>query len=152
MRVVIQRVSTASVTVEDEEIASIGPGLLVLVGITHGDDEQDVQLVVDKLAGLRIFEDENGKMNVAAEDVGAEMLIVSQFTLYGDISRGRRPSFTDAAPASKARPLYELLIKQLQNKGFVVAQGRFGAHMVVRSANDGPVTLLFDTEDRLQYN
>lgn len=132
-------------SVAGESIAAIGPGLLVFLGVTDGDGLEDVRTVVDKVAGLRVFEDEDGKMNVSAEDAGAEMLVVSQFTLYGDISRGRRPSFTDAARPEHAEPLYEAFIDGLRERGFRVASGRFGAHMVVRSANDGPVTLLFDT-------
>lgn len=145
MRIVIQRVREADVSVAGESIAAIGPGLLVFLGVTDGDGLEDVRTVVDKVAGLRVFEDEDGKMNVSAEDAGAEMLVVSQFTLYGDISRGRRPSFTDAARPEHAEPLYEAFIDGLRERGFRVASGRFGAHMVVRSANDGPVTLLFDT-------
>lgn len=145
MRVVIQRVSSASVFVDGEQIAVIGPGLLVLLGITHTDGEDDVALVADKIAGLRVFEDEAGKMNISAADSGAHILVVSQFTLYGDMSRGRRPSFTQAAPPAHAEPLYNHLIETLRERDFVVEHGRFGAHMVVRSDNDGPVTLLFDT-------
>lgn len=145
MRVVIQRVSSASVSVAGEQIANIGPGLLVLLGITHTDGEEEVAVVTDKIAGLRIFEDEAGKMNVSAKDSGADILVVSQFTLYGDMSRGRRPSFTQAAPPAQAEPLYEQFIESLRERGFSVAHGRFGAHMLVCSDNDGPVTLLFDT-------
>lgn len=145
MKVVIQRVRTASVSVAGEQIAAIGPGLLILLGITHGDGQAEVQTVVDKIAGLRIFEDEDGKMNVAAEDAGAEILVVSQFTLYGDISKGRRPSFTAAARPEHAEPLYDMFVAQLRDHGFRVDTGRFGAHMVVHSDNDGPVTFVFDT-------
>lgn len=152
MRVVIQRVRRAGVSVDGETISEIGPGLLVLLGITHGDGDEEVQFVADKIAGLRIFEDDEGKMNVSAKDAGADMLVVSQFTLYGDIRKGRRPSFTDAARPEQAEPLYEQFIETLRNHGFYVASGRFGARMNVSLENDGPVTLLFDTSDRLQYN
>lgn len=152
MRVVIQRVGSASVSVDEKPIATIGAGLLILLGITHDDGLEEVHFVADKIAGLRIFEDEAGKMNVSARDKGVELLVVSQFTLYGDMSRGRRPSFTRAAAPAHAEPLYEQFIEALRERGFVVEHGRFGARMVVRSDNDGPVTLLFDTSDRLQYN
>lgn len=145
MRAVIQRVASASVTVDGEEIASIGRGLLVLVGVTHADDEKDVAALVDKLVGLRVFEDDAGKMNLAIGDVGGEFLIVSQFTLYGDVRKGRRPSFTEAAPPERARRLYEQVVEELRRRGFTAQSGRFGAHMQVRLVNDGPVTLLFDT-------
>lgn len=145
MRVVIQRVRSAGVSVAGEEIAAIGPGLLILLGVTHDDGAAEVETVVDKVAGLRIFEDDAGKMNVSPLDAGAEMLVVSQFTLYGDMSRGRRPSFTDAARPEHAEPLYELFLQKLRDRGFSVQGGRFGARMAVRLENDGPVTLLFDT-------
>lgn len=145
MRAVIQRVAAASVEVDGEEIASIGRGLLVLLGVTHADDEKHAAAMADKLAHLRIFEDEAGKMNLSIADVGGEFLVVSQFTLYGDIRKGRRPSFTDAAPPEQARRLYERVIEELRRRGYSVQSGRFGAHMHVRLVNDGPVTLLFDT-------
>lgn len=146
MRAVIQRVAAASVEVDGEEIASIGRGLLVLLGVTHADDEKHAVAMADKLAHLRIFEDEAGKMNLSIADVGGEFLVVSQFTLYGDIRKGRRPSFTDAAPPEQARRLYERVIEELRRRGYSVQSGRFGAHMHVRLVNDGPVTLLFDTD------
>lgn len=145
MRIVVQRVSSAGVSVGDEEVASIGRGLLVLLGVGHDDDEQDVNVIVDKLAGLRIFDDESGKMNLSVADIGGEVLVVSQFTLYGDVSKGRRPSFTDAAPPALAERLYNQVIDGLRRRGLPVACGRFGARMQVRLVNDGPVTLLFDT-------
>lgn len=145
MRAVIQRVAAASVEVDGEEIASIGRGLLVLLGVTYADDEKHAVAMADKLAHLRIFEDEAGKMNLSIADVGGEFLVVSQFTLYGDIRKGRRPSFTDAAPPEQARRLYERVIEELRRRGYSVQSGRFGAHMHVRLVNDGPVTLLFDT-------
>lgn len=145
MRAVIQRVASAGVSIAGEDVASIGRGMLVLLGVTHGDDETDVKAMVDKLTGLRIFDDEAGKMNLAIGDVDGEFLVVSQFTLYGDIRKGRRPSFTDAAPPEAAQRLYERVIEELQRRGFAVQSGRFGARMEVRLVNDGPVTLLFDT-------
>lgn len=145
MRAVIQRVSSAAVSVDGQEIASIGRGLLVLLGVTHADDETHVKTMVDKLIHLRVFEDDAGKMNLSIADVGGQFLVVSQFTLYGDIRKGRRPSFTEAAPAEQARRLYEQVIEELGRRGFSVQGGRFGAHMQVRLVNDGPVTLLFDT-------
>lgn len=119
--------------------------MLVLLGVGHDDDEDDVNLVVDKLSRLRIFNDEAGKMNRSIGDVGGEFLIVSQFTLYADVSKGRRPSFTDAAPPDRAERLYNRVMDELRARGFSVAGGRFGASMLVRLVNDGPVTLLFDT-------
>lgn len=145
MRAVIQRVASAGVAVDGEEIASIGRGMLVLLGVTHEDDESHVTAMADKLAGLRIFDDEAGKMNLSVGDANGEFLIVSQFTLYGDIRKGRRPSFTDAARPDKAERLYERLVEELKGRGFWVQTGRFGARMEVRLVNDGPVTLLFDT-------
>lgn len=145
MRAVIQRVASAGVSIAGEDVASIGRGMLVLLGVTHGDDETDVKAMVDKLTGLRIFDDEAGKMNLSIGDVDGEFLVVSQFTLYGDIRKGRRPSFTDAAPPEAAQRLYERVIEELQRRGFAVQSGRFGARMEVRLVNDGPVTLLFDT-------
>lgn len=145
MRAVIQRVTSASVLVDDEEIASIGPGMLVLLGVGHRDGEADVRVMVDKLTQLRIFDDHFGKMNLSIGDVGGEFLIVSQFTLYGDVSKGRRPSFTDAAPPDDAKRWYQRVIDDLRGRGFSVQVGQFGARMTVRLDNDGPVTLLFDT-------
>lgn len=145
MRAVIQRVRRAAVTVDTEEIGRIGPGLLVLLGVTHDDTEEDVRVMADKLANLRLFADAAGKMNLSATDVEAEFLVVSQFTLYGDARRGRRPSFTAAAPPALAEKLYEDVVSALRERGFHVATGRFGASMDVSLTNDGPVTLLFDT-------
>lgn len=119
--------------------------MLVLLGVGQGDGHEDVTAVVDKLTQLRIFDDEAGKMNLSIGDIGGEFLIVSQFTLYGDVRKGRRPSFTDAAPPETAKRLYEQVISELQARGFTARGGRFGARMAVRLENDGPVTLLFDT-------
>lgn len=144
MRLVIQRVSSASVRVEGETVGAIGRGLLVLVGVERGDDLARVRTAAEKLAGLRIFEDADGKMNLDAAAVGGAFLIVSQFTLAGSIERGRRPSFDRAAAPAEAAPLVEALVEDLRGRGFPVATGRFRAHMEVALVNDGPVTLIAD--------
>jgi D-tyrosyl-tRNA(Tyr) deacylase len=128
------------VSVEGERVAAIGPGLLVLLGVRRGDGQAEADWIVRKLLALRIFEDEDGRMNRSVGDVGGEILCVSQFTLYGDARKGNRPGFTDAAPPEDAEPLYEHARAGLGAQG-----GRFGAHMVVELANDGPVTLLVET-------
>lgn len=142
MRLVIQRVSSASVRVEGETVGSIGRGLLVLVGIERGDSPSRVRVAAEKLAGLRIFEDAGGKMNLDTAAVGGAFLIVSQFTLAGSIERGRRPSFDRAAPPDEAAPLVDALVDDLRSRGFPVETGRFRAHMEVALVNDGPVTLI----------
>ena len=139
MRAVVQRVSRASVTVDGEPVSEIGPGLLVLLGVRRGDGEAEADWVVRKLLALRIFEDDQGRMNQSVTDVGGAILCVSQFTLYGDARKGNRPGFTDAAPPEEAEPLYERVRAGLGAEG-----GRFGAHMVVDLANDGPVTLIVE--------
>ena len=144
MRVVIQRVSSASVRVDGETVGEIGRGLLVLVGIERGDGPPRVKAAAEKLAGLRIFEDEAGKMNLDANAAGGAFLIVSQFTLAGSIERGRRPSFDRAAPPADAEPLIDSLVADLRQRGFQVETGRFRTHMDVALANDGPVTLVAD--------
>jgi D-tyrosyl-tRNA(Tyr) deacylase len=147
VRLVIQRVSSASVRVEGEIVGAIGRGLLVLVGIERGDAENAlarVRTAAEKLAGLRIFEDADGKMNLDTAAVGGAFLIVSQFTLAGSIERGRRPSFDRAAPPDEAAPLVEALVNDLRSRGFHVETGRFRAHMEVSLVNDGPVTLIAD--------
>jgi D-tyrosyl-tRNA(Tyr) deacylase len=144
VRLVIQRVSSASVRVEGEIVGAIGRGLLVLVGIERGDTPDRVRTAAGKLAGLRIFEDADGKMNLDTAAVGGAFLIVSQFTLAGSIERGRRPSFDRAAPPDEAAPLVEALVDDLRNRGFPVETGRFRAHMEVALVNDGPVTLIAD--------
>jgi D-tyrosyl-tRNA(Tyr) deacylase len=146
MRAVVQRVTSASVTVDGQEVASIGPGFLVLLGVTHADGEVEAQYLARKLAGLRLFEDAEGKMNLALADVGGQVLLVSQFTLYGDARKGRRPSFTHAAPPAHAEPLYQRLSMLLVEEGIEVARGVFQAHMQVALVNDGPVTLWLDTD------
>ena len=144
MRLVIQRVSSASVKVSGETVGAIGRGLLVLVGIERGDGLEPVRAAAEKLAGLRVFEDEAGKMNLDTAAVGGAFLIVSQFTLAGSIARGRRPSFDGAAPPDEAQPLVEALVEDLRARGFRVETGRFRAMMEVALVNDGPVTLVAD--------
>lgn len=144
MRLVIQRVSSASVRVAEETVGAIGRGLLVLVGIERGDGPAQVQAAAEKLAGLRIFEDEAGKMNLDTAAAGGAFLVVSQFTLAGSLERGRRPSFDRAAPPDEAAPLVEALVADLRERGFRVETGRFRAHMEVALVNDGPVTFLAD--------
>ena len=140
MRALVQRVSQASVTVDGNEVARIGPGLLVLLGIRNGDGIDQADRLAQKLLALRVFEDEAGKMNLSVGDVGGEVLCVSQFTLYGDVRKGNRPSFIEAAPPDEAEPLYERVRAALGAKG-----GVFGARMAVSLVNDGPVTLLIET-------
>lgn len=149
MRAVVQRVTEASVTVDGNEIGSIGPGLMVLLGVEKGDTEKDGAYLADKLAGLRIFEDENEKMNLSVEQVGGSILLVSQFTLLGDVRHGKRPSFTQAAPPEQADALYEDLAAKLRQKGIPVETGQFQAHMEVALVNDGPVTILLDSRKLL---
>ena len=145
MRSVVQRVEKAAVIVSGKRIAEIKQGILVLLGIGRGDQDEDVRYLVEKITHLRIFEDENGKMNLAPEKVGAELLIVSQFTLYADCT-SRRPGFTAAAGGVQAEPLYEHCVEQCRQRGFHVECGIFGADMAVSSVNDGPVTLILDTQ------
>jgi len=144
VRLILQRVARAAVRVDGEVVGEIGRGMLVLAGVEHGDGAAAAAAAADKLAGLRIFEDAAGKMNLAAADAGAAFLVVSQFTLAADLSRGRRPSFTSAAPPAVAEPLIDALTADLRRRGFTVAGGRFGAHMEVELVNDGPVTFVLD--------
>ncbi|BCK79398.1 D-aminoacyl-tRNA deacylase (plasmid) [Vescimonas fastidiosa] len=146
MRAVLTRVKSASVTVDGSVIGQIGQGFLILLGVTHEDTEAQAVKLADKLMGLRIFEDENGKMNRSLEDVGGQVLVVSQFTLYGNCKKGRRPEFLAAARPEIAIPLYEKFIALCRDKGFSVETGEFGAEMLVESVNDGPVTLIVDTD------
>ena len=146
MRAVLSRVKNASVTVDGQVIGKIGQGFLILLGITHEDTEAQAAKLADKLTGLRIFEDEDGKMNRGLETVNGEILVVSQFTLYADLKK-RRPGFSHAAKPELANVLYEQFMQELRDKGFAVEHGEFGADMQVESVNDGPVTLLFDTEE-----
>ncbi|HWV37174.1 MAG TPA: D-aminoacyl-tRNA deacylase [Vulgatibacter sp.] len=145
MRAVVQRVSRASVAVGGERIASVGRGLCVLVGVGKGDDEADADLLAEKIVGLRIFEDDAGKMNLALPDVQGELLAVSQFTLLGDARKGRRPSFVDAMEPEGARAIFERFCDACRALGAPVATGRFRAEMEVELVNDGPVTILLDT-------
>lgn len=146
MRAVLQRVSRAEVTVDGEQVASIGTGYLVLLGVTHSDGESDARYIADKIASLRLFENEAGKINLGITDIGGEVLLVSQFTLYADCRKGRRPSFTDAAPPEMADRLYQRVAEMLREAGLPVQTGVFGAHMQVALVNDGPVTILLDSE------
>ena len=147
MRVVVQRVSSASVDIDGERVAEIGPGLLILVGATHGDSEDDARLLAGKAANLRIFADEAGKMNLSVLDKGYDAIVVSQFTLYGDIRKGRRPSFIGAAAPDEAAPLVDRFAEELRRLGLRVGTGRFGAEMAVSLVNDGPVTIWMDTAE-----
>lgn len=146
MRVVLQRVSRASVTVDGEVVGEIGPGLLLLVGITADDTLKEAQWLVQKCLGLRIWPDDAGKMDRSVQDIGGSVLAVSQFTLYGDASRGRRPDFIQAARPDVAKPLFDAFVETLKATGIPVATGVFGAHMAVELVNDGPVTLIIDRE------
>lgn len=146
MRAVVTRVRSASVSIGGAVKASMGKGFLVLLGVSVDDTEAEARKIADKICGLRVFEDENGKMNVNPRDAGAELLIVSQFTLYAD-AKSRRPGFTRAARPETAVPLYELVISECRERGFTVGTGEFGAEMLVESVNDGPVTIILDTEE-----
>lgn len=150
MRAVVQRVKKASVKIQnttdgDYINGEIDKGLLVFLGITHEDNDKDLDYIADKISGLRIFEDEQGKMNLSIDDINGEILLISQFTLYGDCRKGRRPGFTDAARPEIAIPLYEKMIDTLKLKGIKVEVGIFGADMLVDIQNDGPVTILLDS-------
>lgn len=147
MRALIQRVSEARVTVDDQVVGAIERGFVVLLGVTHGDTPAEAAWLAKKIAGLRVFEDEAGKMNLSLDKVGGSVLVISQFTLYGDARRGRRPSFTAAAPPEVAEPLVDYFSRQLRAAGLTVAEGVFGAEMMVEIHNDGPVTLLIEYPD-----
>lgn len=149
MRAVVQRVSRASVAVAGEEPRRIGRGFVVLLGVGTDDGEEDAAYLADKIAGLRVLADEDGRMNRSLTDAGGEVLAVSQFTLYGDVSRGRRPSFVRAAAPERAEVLYERFVSALRARGVPVRAGWFGAMMSVEIHNDGPVTILLDSERRL---
>ena len=146
MRAVVTRVKEAHVTIDNETVGAIDKGFLVLLGVHVSDTEEIAKKVADRICGLRVFEDENGKMNVGPKDAGAKLLIVSQFTLYADV-KSRRPGFTEAARPELAIPLYELVIKECRDRGFTVETGRFGANMQVYSDNDGPVTIIIDSKE-----
>lgn len=147
MRLVVQKVSQSSVKIEGEIVGAIDKGYTVLVGITNGDDELLVEKMVDKLVNLRIFEDENDKLNLSLLDVGGSVLSISQFTLYANCKKGRRPSFIDAAKPDISSPLYDFFNKKLEEKGINVERGVFGAMMEVSLINDGPVTIILDSNE-----
>jgi len=147
MRAVLTRVKSASVTIDGEVVGKIGQGFLILLGVGPNDTEKECRYLAEKALGLRVFEDENGKMNLDLATVGGEVLVVSQFTLYADVSHGRRPSFTGAAHPTVAIPLYEQFLQECADRGFKPQHGEFGADMKVASVNDGPVTILVDTKD-----
>jgi D-aminoacyl-tRNA deacylase len=147
MRVVLQRVARASVSVDGERVAAIGAGFLLLVGIGAQDGDGEVERVAGKIAGLRVFPDDEGKMNLALDEVGGEILVVSQFTLYGDLRKGRRPSWTAAAEPGVAAERVEAFARALESRGLRVGRGVFGAHMDVDLLNDGPVTLILDASE-----
>lgn len=146
MRAVVQRVSRAQVSVNDEIVGKIGPGLLVLLGVSKTDTYADADYLAAKILGLRIFEDENGKMNLSLSDTVGSILAVSQFTLYGDVRKGRRPSFDEAAPPPLANELYEYFVRKIRESGIPCETGRFQALMKVELVNDGPVTILLDSQ------
>lgn len=147
MRVVLQRVSRAEVRIDGRVTGAMERGFCVLVGFTHADTIEQVKWIADKVAGLRIFADADDKMNLALADVGGGVLVVSQFTLYGNVDKGRRPSFTDAARPEQAIPLYEAFVADLRSRGLPVATGEFGARMEVELVNDGPVTLVIESRE-----
>lgn len=147
MRACVQRVSEAHVTVDGVETGRIGRGFVVLLGIGHNDGEEEVNWLAEKIVGLRVFEDSAGKMNLSLADVSGGMLVVSQFTLFGDCRKGRRPSFIEAAPPETAERLYESFVAAVRTAGAEVGTGKFREHMLVSLVNDGPVTLWIDTED-----
>jgi len=145
VRAVVQRVAEASCRVEGEPVGAIGPGLVVLLGVAHGDTEKDAEYLADKVLHLRVFPDESGQMNRSVRDASGELLVVSQFTLLGDVRKGRRPSYSDAAPPEEADRLYRLFVSRLRPSGLRVATGVFGAMMDVALVNQGPVTILLDS-------
>lgn len=147
MRAVLTRVKYASVTIDGETVGKIGPGFLILLGVGPDDTEECARVLAEKALGLRIFEDENGKMNLGLDAIHGEVLVVSQFTLYGNCRKGRRPEFLNAARPETAIPLYEKFVSLVRAKGYNVETGEFGAYMAVDSVNDGPFTLIVDTKD-----
>jgi len=146
MRAVLTRVKSASVAIDGEIVGKIGQGFLILLGVGPEDNEQTCRYLAEKCLGLRVFEDENGKMNMGLEQIGGEVLVVSQFTLYGNCRKGRRPSFTDAAPPDLGNAMYEKFLAVCEELGYPPQHGQFGADMKVESINDGPVTLILDTD------
>ena len=150
MRAVLTRVTSASVTIDGQVVGSIGKGFLILLGVGPQDTEKECRYLAEKALGLRIFEDEQGKMNLGLDAVGGEVLVVSQFTLYGNCRKGRRPSFTDAAPPELGNALYEKFLSICTELGYPPQHGQFGADMKVASVNDGPVTLILDTKELME--
>ena len=150
MRAVLTRVNSASVTIDGTVVGKIGKGFLILLGVGPEDTEAHCKYLAQKALGLRVFEDEAGKMNVGLDEVGGEVLVVSQFTLYGNCRKGRRPSFAEAAPPELGNRLYEQFLKECEALGFPPQHGRFGADMQVESVNDGPVTLILDTQQLME--
>ena len=149
MRAILTRVSSASVTIDGERVGQIGKGFLILLGVGPEDTEKECRALAEKCLALRIFEDENGKMNLGLESVGGEVLVVSQFTLYGNCRKGRRPSFVGAAGPELGEQMYERVLEICRELGYEPQHGRFGADMQVESVNDGPVTLILDTDELL---
>lgn len=145
MRAVVQRTVLSRVTVLEKVVGEIGPGLMVLLGIKKGDTRAEADYLMDKIVNLRIFSDQQGKMNLSVLDIAGEILLISQFTLYGDARKGRRPSFTEAGLTEAAKPLFEYCIENLRSRGIKVATGQFGADMRVEISNDGPCTILLDS-------
>ena len=150
MRAVLTRVNSASVTIDGTVVGKIGKGFLILLGVGPEDTEKESRFLAEKALGLRVFEDENGKMNLGLDAIQGEVLVVSQFTLYGNCRKGRRPSFTDAAPPDLGNRLYEQFLKECEALGFPPQHGQFGADMQVESVNDGPVTLILDTQQLME--
>ncbi|MBD7911506.1 MULTISPECIES: D-aminoacyl-tRNA deacylase [Clostridium] len=146
MRAIVQRVNSSRVTVNEEIIGEISKGFNVLIGISKDDNEDDIKYISEKILGLRVFEDEDDKMNLSIQDVKGELLIISQFTLYGDCRKGRRPNFMNAMGGDEARELYEKLLDTFKKSGLKVECGEFGAHMIVDIVNDGPVTIMLDSK------
>ena len=150
MRAVLTKVKSASVVIDGACVGSIGQGFLILLGVGPNDTEKECKYLAEKALGLRVFEDENGKMNLGLDAVNGEVLVVSQFTLYGNVRKGRRPSFAEAAPPELGEKLYEQFLKECERLGYPPQHGVFGAHMEVTSLNDGPVTLILDTEQLME--
>ncbi|MDZ7334745.1 MAG: D-aminoacyl-tRNA deacylase [candidate division KSB1 bacterium] len=148
MRAVVQRVTKASVSIDGKIVGQIDRGLVILLGVRNGDDESDARFLADKCVNLRIFADAEGKFNLSALEVGGDLLVVSQFTLYGDARKGRRPSFVDAAPPEISEPLYQRFVDYLRQSGLKVATGEFGAMMLVEIHNDGPVTIILESKEK----
>lgn len=148
MRAVIQRVSKATVTIDDVEVSRISKGMLVLIAASRGDGKSEIQWMAEKICGLRIFADDQGKMNLSVSDIGGSILVVSQFTLYGDCRKGKRPSYTNSAPPDEAKETYREFLAEIGKKGVPVKAGVFGAMMEVELTNDGPVTLILDSPEK----